>query len=173
MSKIRTQLSRAVDCIYKISPLVPLWLQKTLYCSLFSSKLSYKILVLVYRWVYKTNGNCSNSATFGTAAGFLVICLFRTLLTSGARSHHGLVPPPPLPREKKKEAMKCKNVFLLGLLLFSFFYETRTIRLELGADIFNRLSRTYHCMSDSQMAFPVVNSVRRIGFFVRIGYGTK
>lgn len=53
VSHIKTQLSRAIGCMYRIANLIPLWLKKCLYHSLFYSHLSYGILV----WGTTTNGN--------------------------------------------------------------------------------------------------------------------
>lgn len=43
--KLTTELSKTVGCLYKIRDIIPLWLKKTLYYSLFFSKLSYCALV--------------------------------------------------------------------------------------------------------------------------------
>lgn len=45
MCKLTAELSKMVDCPYKIRDIIPLWLKMTLYYSLFFSKLSYCALV--------------------------------------------------------------------------------------------------------------------------------
>lgn len=45
VSKLTAELSKTVGCLYKIRDIIPLWLKKTLYYSLFFSKLSYCALV--------------------------------------------------------------------------------------------------------------------------------
>lgn len=55
VNNLVVELSRAVGCLYKIAPLIPIWLKQNLYNSLFYSRLCYGILV--WGTTTKTNYN--------------------------------------------------------------------------------------------------------------------
>lgn len=105
--KLVSELSKSVGCLFKISHLIPLWLRKTLYYSLFYSKLCYCILV----WGTTTASNYNK----------LIILQKKVLrIFENYRGRPNELPTDPL--FKKYELLKANQVFYPQLI--KFIYKT-------------------------------------------------